>query len=44
MTAQARREFLTLCPTASVPSSNDKEFSQWQNDILPNIEALLKEN
>lgn len=43
-TAQARREFLALCPTASVPSGNDKEFSQWQNDILPNIEgACTKE-
>ncbi|EMX9857244.1 TrbM/KikA/MpfK family conjugal transfer protein [Campylobacter helveticus] len=43
-TAQARRDFLNLCPTASIEGYDDKEFNQWQNNILPNIDgACTKE-
>ncbi|EAL8904139.1 hypothetical protein D0B03_07475 [Campylobacter upsaliensis] len=42
-TATARRNFLNLCPTASL-SGSDKKFDQWQNTILPNVDgACTKE-
>lgn len=37
-TLQARKQFLALCPTASIPSDNNKEFNDWENDILPNLD------